>query len=356
MRRSGLGATLVLALTWSLGACDGEAAAPNDAAEASMLDARALADSGGLDGGALVVDVGARDGGARDAESVLDDDAGVLDAGVDDAGADAPLSADAPEPDAYAPPPVFERWFTDGIETYVVPAGVRRVRIVADGASGGDTLNFSSPPCLGGLGAHVETTVGVVPGETLRVLVGRHPATSASGNDGCGASGGGGTFVVRGEREPLAIAGGGGGATGYFGCGPVGNASLSPGGGDNQFTYSGMTMIYRGGSGGAGGASASGGGGGGGLLGDGAAGMVPGGTAFIRGGLGGARSLDEGCDGGDGGLGGGGGGSYDRGGGGGGYSGGASQGGGGGTIAMGASTTITLRAERGDGYVRIEPL
>lgn len=332
--------TIALALTTTtLAACGGESVPPNDAGLLEGFDAPEGFDAAVLDA-------------PRDTSGI---DANVVDASMVDADLADDAALDPDVPDAYMPPPVFERWVTDGIEEYVVPAGVRRVRIVADGASGGDTLNFGSAPCLGGLGAHVETSVGVVPGETLRVLVGRHPATSASGSDGCGASGGGGTFVVRGESEALAIAGGGGGASGYFGCSAVGDASLSPGGGDDQLMGAGM-LPARGGTAGAGGAAGVTAGGGGGLLGDGAGSEVPGGLAFIHGGLGGARSFDEGCDGGDGGLGGGGGGSRDRGGGGGGYSGGASQGGGGGTIAMGSDTTITLRTERGDGYVRIEPL
>lgn len=296
--------------------------------------------------------------GVRDASALVDassdgaippSDAGSSDAGETETDASVDAQVDV---DAYVPPPVFERSVTIGIEDYVVPAGVHRLRITADGASGGDAAVLDGALCFGGDGAHVETLVDVVPGETLRVLVGRQPLPAVPGNDGCGGGGGGGTYVVRGEREPLVVAGGGGGATAYFGCIAGFDASLTTDGGDSQFGPGNA----RGGTAGSGGGAIEGeGGGGGGLLGDGADSSGTGGRAFVNGGAGGMGHADEGCLT-HGGQGGGGGGGNDRGGGGGGYSGGASNNGGGGSFATHPGAFFTPRTERGHGYVLIEPL
>jgi hypothetical protein len=241
--------------------------------------------------------------------------------------------------------------YTGAIQTFTVPAGYTEVLIDALGASGGHTGSY-----VGGFGASVTTAVPVTGGDVLQILVGQQPALQAGGLDGCGASGGGGSFVVR-AGAPLAVAGGGGGAAGY--------SSYSINGADASLTGDGVASgALLGGTGGAGGASvAYEGGGGGGLTGAGANGEGLGGQAFASGGAGGARATSESCTGSNGGFGGGGGGGNDLAGGGGGYSGGAAQNssptglraGGGGSFAAGAAPTITLRAAHGHGQVTITP-
>ncbi|MEZ6006850.1 MAG: hypothetical protein R3F05_03640 [Planctomycetota bacterium] len=66
-------------------------------------------------------------------------------------------------------------FFTGQQETFTVPSGVTRLRIVAGGASGGHTTAFD-----GGHGALVDATVDVTPGEVLTILVGEQPALRPS--------------------------------------------------------------------------------------------------------------------------------------------------------------------------------
>ena len=259
------------------------------------------------------------------------------------------------------PPPTTYR-FTGSIERYVVPAGVTRVRITALGASGGAARTPVGVLHAGGFGASVTTEVTVAADDILLVLVGGEPAAIGPGTDGCGASGGGGSYVVRGA-EALAVAGGGGGASGFSSyAGPGQDASLARAGGSSG--------TYAGGTAGRGGAAVSAeGGGGGGLTGDGgssfASGGGGGGRAFTAGGAGGARATSESCAGSSGGFGGGGGGGDDLGGGGGGDGGGAAQtdvtpprigAGGGGSYGAGSSTRVELRTSHGAGSVTIAPL
>jgi len=268
-----------------------------------------------------------------------------------DAGTDALSPPDAGQ-DAPRSPTVFS--FSGAIETFTVPVGTTVIRVVADGASGGGAITMMGLE-PGGLGAHVEADVSVTPGEVLSILVGEAPLDAPFGDDGCGASGGGGSFVVRGADVALVVAGGGGGATGYeVDPAPGVNANLGPDGVSAD--------LIDGGTGGAGGAASEGGGGGG-LTGDGDNALADGGSSFTRGGAGGVRSPDEGC-GTDtrGGFGGGGGGGTDAGGGGGGYSGGAGTdslspgAGGGGSYAITVGATFSLRATSGHGSVSILPL
>lgn len=317
---------LLLALP-ALSACGGDG--PATAHDASVVDAS-------------TVDASTADASVPlDAATILDA-AMILDAASE---VDAHVAPDASAPDAGPPPPV-SFYATGAIVAYVVPAGVTALRVVAEGASGGAAVNRTGASvCPGGRGARVETMIGVTPGESISVLVGQQPIVTPAGDDGCGASGGGGTFVVRGTT-PIAVAGAGGGSSGYLSCRAGDDAMLIPDGGS-------FASDIRGGTGGMGGTAASGTGGGGGLLGDG--GGAQGGRAFIHGGAGGMRAPGEGCTG-DGGFGGGGGGDVDRGGGGGGYSGGSGIGSGGGSIATGTAPTITRREAEGDGLVVITPL
>ena len=119
--------------------------------------------------------------------------------------------------------------YTGSSQTYPVPAGVYRLAVVATGGSGGSAYG-------GGLGAVVQATLTVVPGEMLTVVVGgqggRFISNTANvpggynggGSSGSGGGGGGGATDLRrdratgntgdwfGGRNALLVAGGGGGA------------------------------------------------------------------------------------------------------------------------------------------------
>jgi len=72
--------------------------------------------------------------------------------------------------------------YTGAMEAYAVPAGVTQIRITALGAQGGST---------GGLGASMEGTFAVTPGEVLNVLVGEEGHLQVGGNFQNSAGGGG---------------------------------------------------------------------------------------------------------------------------------------------------------------------
>ncbi len=90
--------------------------------------------------------------------------------------------------------------YTGSIENWTVPSGVTLVTIEARGAQGGNSSYGT-----GGLGALIQGTVSVTPGEQLKVLVGEQGY-----GDSDGAGGGGGSFITRSDDTPLVIAGGGG--------------------------------------------------------------------------------------------------------------------------------------------------
>jgi hypothetical protein len=141
-----------------------------------------------------------------------------------------------------APPPVTVS-FTPGAEqTFVVPAGVTALQVVASGGRGGANASTNG---LGGYGASVTATIGVTPGQTLYVAVGANGGSGPGGPSGTTTSGGtagnqhntggggGGASVVStcsgadancttsyyGGTEPrLLVAAGGGGGGGYDGC------------------------------------------------------------------------------------------------------------------------------------------
>ncbi|WP_070137957.1 T9SS type A sorting domain-containing protein [Crocinitomix algicola] len=96
--------------------------------------------------------------------------------------------------------------FTGEPETFVVPAGISSITITASGAQGGAD---------GGLGATMEGTFSVTPGETLHVIVGEEGHLQVGGNDQNSAGGGGGSFVYNADMELLIAAGGGGGRCPY---------------------------------------------------------------------------------------------------------------------------------------------
>lgn len=128
--------------------------------------------------------------------------------------------------------------YTGGNQTFVVPSGVTSLIVDAFGASAGNT--GAAGVNVGGLGGRTLATVTVVPGETLRLIVGGRGVdgvvgiaagraggfngggVSGGSNNGGGAaytgsSGGGSSDVRRGAfalADRMVIAGGGGGAAG----------------------------------------------------------------------------------------------------------------------------------------------
>ena len=225
-----------------------------------------------------------------------------------------------------------------GSATFVVPADVTSLTVVAEGAQGAD--GYGSPPS-GGDGGRVTATVSVTPGESLDVEVGGVGTNFVGGFNGGGApgspegGGGGGASDVRQGGNALSdrvvVAGGGGGDWRGAEWGGAGGGTA----GVDASSWSGN----GGGGGGAGTLSA---GGAGGYQGPG----IPGSAGHVGDlGVGGAGGAPY-----DGG-GGGGGGYYGGGGGGGGV--GAGGGGGGSNYAAGSATAVTLEngINPGDGSV-----
>jgi titin len=115
-------------------------------------------------------------------------------------------------------------------ESYVVPADVTQLYMLAVGAAGA-TATAANPPAAG---AVVEATLGVSPGQELGVVAGcagqravdtgggRGGAGYGAGGNGgssafpaaAGAGGGGGSAVLGADDTPLVVAGGGGGSGG----------------------------------------------------------------------------------------------------------------------------------------------
>jgi hypothetical protein len=231
--------------------------------------------------------------------------------------------------------------YTGGVQTFVVPPGVTRIRARLFGAQGG---------VLGGLGGEVEASnITVTPGETLTITVGGQGADNGGATGGAGGFGGGGN--------------GGNGDSGF-------DSGAAGGGGMSAIYAGGTPLIVAGGGGGGGGTlgSAHAGGNGGGNLGQAGFGVIegggggasngPGGTGAGTGSNGGAGSGgDGGSDTGIMGSGGGGGGGGYFGGGGGSEIGGDPGGGGGGGasyVMPGATVVINNQGVRpGNGQVVI---
>jgi hypothetical protein len=217
--------------------------------------------------------------------------------------------------------------YTGAAQTFVVPAGVTSIHVVAVGGKGGTGAGNSAP---GGFGGVVAADVAVTPGQLLYVNVG------GNGLDATGAAGAGGGFnggAAGGTSGDANIGKGGGGGGGET------DIRISPG----AFVDG---LVIASGGGGSGGGTVGGGGGAGNINntangqdgGGGATGANPGGNggAGATGTSGGSGKLGEGSPGQDSaanvgaGAGGGGGGGLVGGAGGGTGSGGGSNGGGGG--------------------------
>ena len=238
--------------------------------------------------------------------------------------------------------------FTGTSQTWIVPSGVTSVAVDVRGAKGGS--NGSVAGAQGGKGGRVQTTLAVVPGETLVINVGGRggdligPNTAGPGGfngGGAGgvdnvdfnapAGGGGGASDVRQGVADLAhrvvVAGGGGGAE----C-----CTDANGGDGGDLTSMAGATSGGGSSPGNGGTQFNGGAGGGGCNGSGTSGTLG------QGGVGGNGNR----------AGGGGGGGYFGGGGGGGCLFG-SGGGGGSSFSSGTNTIHTPGFQSGDGQVTI---
>jgi len=164
--------------------------------------------------------------------------------------------------------------FTGRPVSYVVPAGVCRIRIEAIGGSGGESGTAGTP----GAGARATTLLVVKPGETLVVRVGGEGGAAVGlmpgdggwngggaggravdGNDGrrgrAGSGGGGATDVRRGgdgiDRRIIVAGGGSGGAGGGIG-GPIGTGGGNGGDlvGQDGFAALGSANPATGGKGG----------------------------------------------------------------------------------------------------------
>lgn len=93
--------------------------------------------------------------------------------------------------------------YTGSLQTWTVPPCATSARIRALGAQGGNT-----PSGQGGLGARMEGTFALTPGQVLQIIVGQQ------GNTDPNSSGGGGGSGVVLNGTPLIVAGGGGGING----------------------------------------------------------------------------------------------------------------------------------------------
>jgi hypothetical protein len=255
-------------------------------------------------------------------------------------GGNASTGATPPVSDAAKKLPFHKTFnYTGAEQTFNVPAGVRKLTVVAVGARGGgedyESRNIQS------FGGRVWAIVPVTPGEKLAIFVGGQGSQPSGGFNGGGSGtgklegyGGGGASDVRQGGDTLndriLVVGGGGGAAPfaspeYGGLGGNGGGSVG-GAGTDSASGSG----FNGGYGGGGGTQLGGGAGGNG-----------GGISSSGGDPGSPGSLGVGGSGGQGGGfvyagrgGGGGGGGYyggGGGGGGGGYYGGGGGGGGGGS-------------------------
>jgi hypothetical protein len=156
---------------------------------------------------------------------------------------------------------------TGGEQTFVVPAGVFSIQVVAVGGSGG------SSAAAGGAAAQVSGTLPVTPGQTLYVEVGGKGQDGVSGGAGGfngGAAGGGGGTVHSGggggasdirllsgpslspdTRQIVAAGGGGGGGTGTEGSPGAGGAAGEAGASSSDFNEGGGpgTLLAGGGGG-----------------------------------------------------------------------------------------------------------
>ena len=102
--------------------------------------------------------------------------------------------------------------FTGVPQDYVVPADICRIRVEVVGAAGGPGGTAGTP----GAGAEAIATLGVTPGETLRIRVGGWGGEAVGSTPGAGGwngGGAGGKALDRADRPSGKAGSGGGGAT-----------------------------------------------------------------------------------------------------------------------------------------------
>lgn len=221
-----------------------------------------------------------------------------------------PVHAMTTEPDpAAVGPEAGQQTFTFS-STFMVPAGITRVEVVAQGGAGGlghavraPGQTTATPHALGGLGGEATGTLNVTEGQELVIIIGYgggDAAVSRPGrggepdggmggrtgipiSDGATGGGGGGASRVSLSGNDLVIAGGGGGGGGGFVLQAATGGAGGNGDGSNGLDGIGTSLAGPGGDGGgsstaegengAGGNSSgsrqygAGGGGGGGVLG-----------------------------------------------------------------------------------------
>jgi uncharacterized protein YjdB len=126
---------------------------------------------------------------------------------------------------------------TPGLYTWIVPAGVTSIQIVATGGGGGGTGGaIGNAGSAGGNGAIVTSTLTVNPGDSLSVSVGGGGGGGGPGLSGISPGGGGGggsssVIVNRNTSNAVVAGGGGGGAYGSVGGNAGSSSSGSPGAG-----------------------------------------------------------------------------------------------------------------------------
>ena len=155
-----------------------------------------------------------------------------------------------------------------GADTFVVPAGVTALSVVATGAGGGagDGQNLgvtisgrvAATGANGGSGAQVTATVAVTAGETLAVFVGGGGGGGGGGDSPAWGGGGGSTNLAAGTAQQV-IAGGGGGAGAMMSeadnhTGGNGGVGANGAGGNGNISVTGACIGGYGGASGIGGA------------------------------------------------------------------------------------------------------
>jgi hypothetical protein len=148
-----------------------------------------------------------------------------------------------------------EEFTTPGTYTWVAPAGVTSVSVVAVGAGGGPAANSSGSSGAGGGGLGWKNNISVTPGDSYTVEVGAGGTRVTTGT----APSGGDSFFI--DDTTVAGLGGAGGIAGGGGN-PAGGGFAGDGGGAGGDGGSRVNTSSAGGGGGAGGYSGKGGDGG----------------------------------------------------------------------------------------------
>ncbi|MFD3293382.1 fibrinogen-like YCDxxxxGGGW domain-containing protein [Aquirufa sp. KTFRIE-69F] len=114
--------------------------------------------------------------------------------------------------------------YSGAIQKFIVPNRVTSIQVNAIGAKGGTGARGQ----IGGAGANISTTLNVIPGQTIYIVVGGFPGQSATAKYGFGGNGGSGgnyggaggglsgvfTSASPANANALVVAGGGGGGAG----------------------------------------------------------------------------------------------------------------------------------------------